>query len=381
MPPNTSAHEQAMPLLSQSTANVFQLQTVGLLPPPIDRTRNAWNAIANTSRPMVRPERELTANVLSGPGNGSGNFTLLFSTQGDFVRLVWPPALPPVRVAVPPRHRAPLRQASLRTSSSYRTAPYPTRGIMIVERQVQWNPLLAYADYQGMRNELPYARPPAVQMARPQNHRLHEAPVPVRRHPAYAPRFVNHVMLPPWLPNEPRGLTTRAQNYASDTETAASQDYVGPQSFVWSEQYVLSISGFPLVSSYQPNDEVPGSPVPSDSGSTASSADSADTPISLDIDWATIHRKVFDTIKALEWFGPVAIANSLLTAAFESSDTLMFHAAVILLVIKQLKTRRSLMKSFRNCLGRLALDQFWHLWRDVHWFFLPRVLKWCLFCS
>jgi hypothetical protein len=164
-------------------------------------------------------------------------------------------------------------------------------------------------------------------------------------------------------------------------ETAASQDYVGPQSFVWSEQYVLPISGFPLVSSYEPNDEVPGSPVPSDSGSTASSADSADTPISLDIDWATIHRKVFDTIKALEWFGPVAIANSLLTAAFESSDTLMFHAAVILLVIKQLKTRRSLMKSFRNCLGRLALDQFWHLWRDVHWFFLPHVLKWCLFCS
>lgn len=118
--------------------------------------------------------------------------------------------------------------------------------------------------------------------------------------------------------------------------------------------------------SYEPNYEVPGSPVPSNSGSV----DSADTPFSLDIDWATIHRKVFDTIKILVWCGPVAIANTLSTATFESSNTLMFHAVVILLVIKQLKTRRSLLiESFRNCLGSLALFQFWHLWRDVHGFF------------
>ena len=346
---------------------------MGVLPPPIDGTRNAWNAIANTSRPVVRP----TANALSGPSYGSGHFALLFSTRGDFVRLVWPP----VRVAVPPRHGAPPRQASLRTSSSHRTAPYPTREIMTVERQVQWNPLPAYADYQGMRNEFPYARPLAVLVARPQNHyRLHAAPVPVRRHPAYAPRCVDGVMLHPWLPNEHRHLA-RAQNYASNTITAASQNYAGPQSFVWSEQYDLPISGFPLVSSYESDDEVPGSPVPSDSGCTASSADSADTPISLDIDWATIHRKVFDTIKTLKWYGPVAIANTLVTAMFESSDMLMFHAVVILLVIKQLETRRSLLiKSFRDCLESLALEQFWHLWRDVHWFFRPHVLKWCLYC-
>ena len=91
--------------------------------------------------------------------------------------------------------------------------------------------------------------------------------------------------------------------------------------------------------------------------------DSADTPISLDINWTTIHRKVFDTIKTLEWCGPVAIANTLLTATFESSDTLMFHAVVVLLVIKQLKTRRRLLiESFRDCLGSLALSQFWHFW-------------------
>ena len=75
----------------------------------------------------------------------------------------------------------------------------------------------------------------------------------------------------------------------------------------------------------EPNFEVPGSPVPSDSGSV----DSADTPVSLDIDWATIHCKVFDTIKPLEWSGLVAIANTLLTATFESSDRLMFHAVVM----------------------------------------------------
>ena len=65
----------------------------------------------------------------------------------------------------------------------------------------------------------------------------------------------------------------------------------------------MPLAGFPLVSSYEPNYEVPDSPVPSDSGSV----DSVDTPISLDIDWATIHRKVFDTIKTLEWSGPVAM--------------------------------------------------------------------------
>ena len=57
-----------MPLLSQITANLFQVQTVGVLPLPIDRIRNAWNAIAKTSWPVVP-----TANLLSGPGNGSGN--------------------------------------------------------------------------------------------------------------------------------------------------------------------------------------------------------------------------------------------------------------------------------------------------------------------
>ena len=167
IPPNTSAHghERAMPLLSQNTANLFQVQTVaGVLPLPIERTRNAWNAVANTSRPVVP-----TANVLSGPGNGSRNFTLLFSTRGDFVRLVRPPVLPPVHVAVPPRHYDSPRQALLRTGSSFRTAPYPTGGIMTAERQVRWNPLPVCADYQGMRNELPYTRPPAVQVARPQN--------------------------------------------------------------------------------------------------------------------------------------------------------------------------------------------------------------------
>ena len=112
---------------------------------------------------------------------------------------------------------------------------------MTGERQVRWNPLPVYAGYEGMRNELPYTRPPAVQAARPQNHyRLHAAPVPVRRHPA---RYVNGVMLIPWPPNEPRHLA-RAQNYTSNTVTSASQNYAGPQSFVWSEQYVLTISGF-----------------------------------------------------------------------------------------------------------------------------------------
>ena len=63
---------------------------------------------------------------------------------------------------------------------SYRTAPYPTSGILTGEREVQWNPLPVYAGYEGMRNELPYIRPPAVQVARPQNrYRLHAAPVPV----------------------------------------------------------------------------------------------------------------------------------------------------------------------------------------------------------
>ena len=178
---------------------------------------------------------------------------------------------------------------------SYRTAPYPTRGIMTGERQVRWNP-----DHQGMRNEQSYTRPPAVQVVRPQNHyRLPAAPVPVRRHPA---RYVNGVMLIPWSPDESRHLA-RAQNYASNTVTAASQNYAGPQSFVWSEQYVLPIAGFPLVSNYESNYEVPDSPVPSNSGSV----DSADTPNSLDVDWATTHRKVFDTIKTLEWSGPVAL--------------------------------------------------------------------------
>ena len=214
-----------------------------------------------------------------------------------------------------------------------------------------------------MRNELPYTCPPAFQAARPQNHyRLHAAPAPVRRRPAYAPRPVTGVMLSPWSPNEPRHLA-RAQNHDSNAVTAASQNYAGPQSFVWSEQYVLPIAGFPLLSSYEPKYEVPGSPVPSNSGSV----DSADTPFFLDIVWAIIHRKVFDTVKTLEWSGPVAIANTLLTATFESSDTLMFHAVVIFLVIKQLKTRRSLLiESFRGCLGSLALSQFWHLWGDVH---------------
>ena len=106
---------------------------------------------------------------------------------------------------------------------------------MTGERQVRWNPLPVYAGYEGMRNELPYTRPPAVQAARPQNHyRLHAAPVPVRRHPA---RYVNGVMLIPWPPNEPRHLA-RAQNYASNTVTSASQNYAGPQAFVWSEQAV-----------------------------------------------------------------------------------------------------------------------------------------------
>ena len=304
-----------------------------------------------------------TANVLSGSGNGSRNFTLLFPTQGDFVRFVRPPGLPPVRVAVPPRHYASPRQDSLRTNSSYRTAPYPTRVIMTGERQVRWNPLPVYAGYEGMRNELPYTRPLPVQVARPQNHyRLHAAPVPVRRRPAYAPRPVTGVMLIPWSPNEPRHLA-RAQNYISNIVTAASQNYAGPQSFVWSEHYVLPSSGFPLVSSYEPNSVVPGGPVPSDPGSV----DSADTPFFLDIDWAIVHRKVFDTLKTLEWSGPVAVANTLLKATFESSDTLMFHAVVMLLVIKQLKTRRSLLiESFRDFLGSLALSQFWHLWGDVH---------------
>ena len=117
------------------------------------------------------------------------------------------------------------------------------------------------------------------------------------------------------------------------------------------------------MSNYESNYEVPDSPVPSNSGSV----DSADTPNSLDVDWATTHRKVFDTIKTLEWSGPVVIANTLLMATFESSDTLMFHAVVIQLVIKQLKTRRSLLiESFRDCLGSSALSQFWHLQRGVH---------------
>lgn len=129
-------------------------------------------------------------------------------------------------------------------------------------------------------------------------------------------------------------------------------------------------SGFPLVSSYENCYAVPGSPVLSDLG-----VDSADTPISLDVDWAIIHRKVFDTVNALEWSGPVAIANTLLTASFESTDALMFHAVVILLVIKQLKARRSLLvKSFIDRLGSFAMAQFWHLWRDGTWLNLSEPL-------